>query len=156
MATWQYDLQLIPRAKLVELFGEVSPRLDSETYEVTDWWSGQVCAGYDEVLARFLKEGGSWSEEIRNWGDEQGDFISVVYEENQVTEIRVRIDVRELNHEYLRILCDFARRYESLFLTEDLKLIEPDLNLLLRQIAESDAFAFVEDPATFLNSIKPQ
>ena len=153
MATWQFDLHLIPRAKLIELYGEVPVDLNRATLDRHEWWSGEAY-DYDEALNVFLNESTSWSEQIRNWGDEQGNCVCVILEDNEVAEIYARVDVRSIDRAFLENLSEFSRERDCLFLTENGKLIEPEVDLLLREIVKSNAFAFVSDPIGFLNSIK--
>lgn len=154
MATWQYDLQLIPRSVLVGVFGSVPNQLDSDTFNDTDWWSEHACPDYEAALGSLLKESESWSAGMRNWGDDDGNFISVFLEDSQIAEIGVRFDVRALDPDFVEGVCNFSKQCDCLFFTEDLKLIEPDPSLLLDEIGHSDAFAFVSDPVGFLNRRK--
>lgn len=153
MATWQFDLHLIPRAKLIELYGEVPADLDRDTLDRHEWWTGESVA-YDEALNAFLNESTSWSEHFRNWGDEDGNCVCVILEDNEVAEIYARVDVRSLDRAFLENLSEFSRKRVCLFLTEDGKLIEPNVDLLLSEIAQSNALAFVSDPVGFLEKIK--
>lgn len=68
----------------------------------------------------------------------------------QVTEIFVRVDVRNLNCKFLGIVLRLAAKCDCALLTEDMRLIEPDEGLLLDEIERSPAAQFVEDPARFL------
>ncbi len=156
MATWQYYLHLIPRPALIGLFGSVPKYLDSDTFNDTDWWSEYSCSDYEAALGSLLKESGSWSETIGNWGDDDGNFISVILEDGRVAEIGVRLDVRALDPNFVKGLCKFSRQCDCLFFTEDLKLMEPAPRLLLDEIVRSDAFAFVSDPVGFLKKRQAQ
>lgn len=37
MAVWQYDVYLIPRTKLEDLYDEIPDHLDTEIFEEVEW-----------------------------------------------------------------------------------------------------------------------
>ena len=155
MATWQYAVHLIPRRKLIQLFSDVPKSVDRETFNSTDWWNPEDrCPDYEAYISLFLKESQPWSKDIRAWGDEQGDYISVMSDSGHVLEVEARIDVRQLNKVFIENLCRFASTCDCLLLTEDSILVEADFNLLLHQIGQSKAYAFVSDPVGFLDKIR--
>lgn len=102
----------------------------------------------------FLKESQPWSKDIRAWGDEQGDYISVMFDSGHIVEVEARIDVRRLNKVYIENLCRFASTCDCLLLTEDSILVEAEFDLLLHQIRQSKAYSFVSDPVGFLDKIR--
>ena len=156
LATWQFTVHFIPRTKLVLLFGQVPDSLDPETFDSTDWWKEQVCQHYESSVGSFLKERRSWSESIKAWGEEDGDRLNLLFEEGHIVEMEVRIDVRTLNMDFLENVCSFAKRCDCLLFTEELALIEPEVDLLLHEIGRSNASAFVASPIGFLDRLRRQ
>ena len=62
-----------------------------------------MCGDYAADISSFLKESRSWNKDIRVWGDEQGNYISLMFESGQVAEVEARVDVRALSKVYIRI-----------------------------------------------------
>lgn len=155
MATWQYVVHLIPRRKLIQFFSEVPKSVNRETFNCTDWWNHEdTCWDYEADISLFLKESQSWSKDIRAWGDEQGDYMSLMFESGHVVEVEARVDVRVLSKVFIENLCRFARTCDCLLLTEDSILLEADVDLLLHEIGQSKAYSFVSDPVRFLEKVR--
>ena len=155
MATWQYVVHFIPRRKVIQWFSEVPTSLDRETFNSTDWWDHEdVCREPEADISLFLKESRSWSNDIKVWGDEQGDYISLIFDSGQVVELEARVDVRALSKDFVENLCRFARTCDCLLFTEDSNLLQADVDLLLHHIGESRARSFVSDPVGFLGKIR--
>lgn len=156
MATWQFDLHLIPRSKLVELFGTVPTHLDQKSFDELLWWENQGCSIDDMELSlgSFLRPRRSRTADIKCWGDEDGDCVSVIVDDHRIAEIAVRINVQTLDPEFIENVCTLSTLYKCVLRTERSKLIEPDRDLLLQEIAHSAAAAFVLDPIQYLKRLK--
>lgn len=77
MATWQYVVYLVPRAKLLELFSKIPDSLDPESFNSTELWDQQsIGQDLESRISSFIKKCPSWSENIKAWGDEEGDFVT--------------------------------------------------------------------------------
>jgi len=154
MATWQFTVHLIPRTSLDLLFPAGIPdSLDREIFDSTEWWKEPLCQDYESEISSFLKEGKSWSESIRAWGEEDSDRLNLLFDNGHIAEVEVRIDVGKLDSRFLEDICTFAKLCDCLLMTEEFALIEPDVELLLDQIGKSNAWKFVSDPAGFLKKL---
>jgi hypothetical protein len=139
---------------VVHLFVEIPNSLDRETFDESDWWEDQLmCKDYQSIISSFLEEGVSWSKSLRLWGDLEKDCVSILMDNHRIVEVEIRIDVRRVNTSYVENICHFAKLCDCMLLTEDLNLIEPDGELLLRQIVHSKASKFVSDPVSFLHGL---
>jgi len=153
MATWQFTLHLIPRTSLALLFPAGIPdSLGPEIFVSTEWWTAPLWQDYESQISSFLKEGKSWSESIRMWGDEDSDRLNLIFDNGHIAEVEFRIDVGKLDLRFVENICTFAKLCDCLLLTEEFALIEPDVELLRHQIGNSNAWGFVSDPAEFLNN----
>ncbi|MCP9494193.1 MAG: hypothetical protein MSG64_07040 [Pyrinomonadaceae bacterium MAG19_C2-C3] len=152
MAIWQYDLHLIPRKAIEDLFSTVPPSLARKTFDEVAWWKNyQPVFDYESEIGSFLSPREFWSDEAKAWGEEDGTSIEVWFEQKLVTDIYVRINVASLDVNVLEKLTGLTARCEALFLTADLEVIEPDLQNLTAHIKQSNAFRFVENPEQFLS-----
>ena len=154
MATWQFDLHLLPKERLMELVGTHPVSISRELLDETRWWDGKVDPELlDADLASFLRKSKSWHPEIAVWGEEDGNRIDVIYENNNVVEIFVRIDLRQLDRGFVIALVRLAKKYDCVFVTSTMRVLEPTLNNLIKAMEESDAHRFVDDPKGFLESL---
>src|SRR3712207_611956 len=110
MATWQFDLHLIPQKKIQDLYGIIPSQIDNNVDEIKESWIGYwPHKNYDNFLNSYLEEVETWSTDIRIWGEEIGNRVDIVLESSQVESIFVRIDVREIDNAFLKVVADFAR-----------------------------------------------
>ncbi len=90
----------------------------------------------------------------RAWGVESGDSIEVSMESNRVAGIFARINVAQLDKDFVRQLVLFAAHCDALLLTEEGTLIAPDEAALSTLIKQSNAMRFVQDPQRFLAELR--
>ena len=144
MATWQFDLYLVPRA--VGAFRE-------------DAWSKvQPASGWDTMLQERLPRGSSWHEMLSVWGSDDSNRIDVWRERERVRSIFVRVDARKDAEEvvgFCEWLATFARACGDTHLAAINGLVVPpsghELGAALRGSA---AWRFVDDPAAFLRRLE--
>lgn len=155
MATWQYTIELIPCAKLVSLCGRVPQDLREDSYESVEWWSDhQPPSNYEALVASFISMCPSWSTDVKCWGAEDSNVIKAVLDDQRVIEVVVRVDLRKLDDKFLQHVVDFAVHCRCVLLTEDMKLVEPDVNKLKLKLMDSNAARFVEDPAGYFEELE--
>jgi hypothetical protein len=157
MATWQFDIDLLPRKQLVTMFGAVPTVLSEDLLDAAASWKEQLLpADWGSRISKFLPEAQSWSPQIRMWGEEDGDRLSVVYDDLGHAEgISVRIDARNPSQQFFEDLVEFANSIDAVFLVmEDFQLVEPGVDALVTRMNKSNACRFVEDPHEFLESIR--
>jgi hypothetical protein len=157
MATWQFDMDLLPRKQLLALFGEVPSILKEDMLDAATTWGDQLlppdCANR---ISKLLPEGQSWSPAIRMWGEEDGNRISLFHDEaGHPNAISVRIDVRDPNKQFFEGIVEFANSLDAVFLVmEDFQIFEPGVEALVRLINQSSAGRFVKDPHEFLERLR--
>lgn len=154
MAAWQYTFELIPRAKLIKLFGDVPPNVSAGDYEAAEWWSdAQPVGDYENCLASFAAPCKSWSADMKCWGAEDSNVVKAVLDAGRVVELSVRFDLRTSDEAFLLGVVNFARDNECLFLTESMEMVEPLADVLKATLMSSDARRFVEDPRAYLEEL---
>lgn len=155
MAVWQYTIELVPREKLADLFGDVPSSISQEVYLATEWWNKQQPSDdYETFLASFVAPRASWSEDVKCWGEEGGNRINVVLEKECVVEMSARFDLRNLDEVFTCTVVDFARRNGCVFLGESMELVEPSVGNLKSMLMVCDAARFVRNPTLYLDEIK--
>jgi hypothetical protein len=153
MAAWQFDMYLLPRASLASrgLHGGAIPE---ELFNNANWWQRfELQSDYQAQFSAMLPWSMPWSPEVQTWGFDGGNRIDVLLEGERPIEMRARLDVREPDLEFLRGLIAFAQANHLLFVTPDMRVIEPDFGHVWSAIASSGAMLFVRDPEAWLNRI---
>jgi hypothetical protein len=154
MATWQYDIYLVPRdaqMKVDDIFHRTDDGCEIDT---SPWWSH-----YDknhalaEALSRILPASRSWTPDIQTWGDDDGDRIDLMRSGDAIDEVYIRIDARHINNNFLSQIAALAREFDLIGVTEDQCIIELTFEVLSLKLRTSPAFRFVSDPRKFLDNL---
>ena len=154
MATWQYDLLLIPRLKLLKQYGSIPLQMRAEDYEQQEWWIDVSVPDDLEIrLSDICKPLSSWSDSARSWGAEDGNRIDVCYSDGHLREMSVRIDLRQRIAPFLQQILELASSLDCVFCSYGGEVFEPDREVAVRNIARSPAFRFVVDPQQFLDGM---
>jgi hypothetical protein len=155
MAIWQYEFYLLPKKRVVDLFSSVPTRLTRQEYELTDWWEGHNLTSDHEVkVSQILPRQASWSDEIKSWGNEEGNRIDICFDNNTIEEILVRVDVRDISYQFIDRILSLTRDLNCLLLTEEMLILHPIKDLLINSIKNSEAAKFVCNPEMFLQNKK--
>ncbi len=152
MATWQYEFIVVPREPIRQAFGEVPKEIEPEAFDSRNWWTDMHAPSENE-LSELLARGSSWSDSMRTWGATDGDRIDLYFDEDELHEILVRIDLRNVSRTFMHGVLELANRYDCVFRTEDGTLLRPEFGVLLQDIAKSSAFRFVSNPTKFLEQL---
>jgi hypothetical protein len=154
MAAWQFDLVLIPRASLAGRLKDGEDRFESSVFEALDWWVGfTLPPDYQRRLEAILPWSVPWDPEWKVFGVEDGNRIDVLTEAGQVKEVRARIDARDLDADFVERLIEFADYCACVFVTPELRVIEPDLHAIWVELELSPASSFIRDPSRFLERL---
>jgi hypothetical protein len=144
MAIWQHDLRIVPRDELPGRgfkYGEPLP----ERADRTSWWSGYVLPDSLAIRLRaILPPVDSWAPGWDVFGKEDGNRIDMLREGAEVEEIKARLDARAPDPSFLENLVTIAKFLNGVFLTPDLRVIEPDVYAIQEELATSAAAAFVK------------
>jgi len=152
MAIWQFDLLVIPR-KQIQQYG-CAEKLDAGCYDQHEWWDNFVSV--KDVVDRIdivLKRKESWSKDILMWGAEDSNRIDLCVTENVVSELLIRLDLRDISRSFLDEIVNLARDLSCVFCTDDWKIIDTDVELVIESLATSDAAHYVAGPEGFLEKL---
>ncbi len=154
MAAWQFDVYLVPRAALKEISAG-SDRIDADVFENKDLWrSTTLPASYRQLLTEFTRASSEVADDWTVFGEQEGDRVDVLANGDRVEEVRARVDVRELNAEFIEGLIRFASICDCALISEQLHVIEPTLEALWVEIELSPAAMFVSNPRKFLGDLR--
>ena len=152
MAVWQFSVDLVPRAPILARFGKIPAQLPDEDDD--GWlWAFPLPADYPSVIESFTQPYPSWSAETRMWGQESGDRVHVIYDEERVVGINCRLDLRRFSPSFVRGVLRLAAHCDCLLAVGAMQLIYSNWESLSAAIRESDTMKFVADPRTFLTGL---
>lgn len=155
MAIWQYDIVAVPRGPINLVCGGFPTDIQPELFDSRNWWRGKQ--GPDDTeLSALLPPAISWSESIKAWGTNDGNRIELHFHNEELFEIKIRIDLRELSKKFLEAIIELAVRHDLVFWTEEARLLEASFDALASDIAKSQALSFVHDPRRFLDQLSKQ
>lgn len=154
MATWQFDLYLVPTCKLMARRAELPTRIGVDELQTADWWEGErLPDDYKAFLDAFMPRRSTWSPAMLGWGIEDGNRIDVVASKDAVEEVYSRVDARALDFAFLEYLVRFAEHINCVFVTEEGEVVSASTSDLVREVESSSAHRFVVDPGTFIQSL---
>ena len=154
MATWQFDVFLIPRASVTMDTGHLrltSLELDREL--LLNLASVDISRDSFFELVEGIPIVKSWDKESKIWGDMEGDRIDVLMINDKMIETFFRIDVRNISLVFLSKIIKFALANGLVLLTSAGQILQPSVKLLMNAIRRSGAFRFVLDPQDFLRKL---
>jgi hypothetical protein len=155
MASWQFDMHVLPRDGVVNVYHAIPTEISLEDSVLDRCWERvQPPTNLADQFSKILPSTTSWHPQISRWGDEEGNRIDVVRQENSVTDVFVRIDVRDVSIIFVTELLRIARKNSWLIYSADGRLISPSLKKILKAIQDSAAYRFVQDPRRFLDSLR--
>ena len=146
MAAWQVDFYIIPRRALLSRGKLVSSDLDA-----TPWWATDTLPpDYQRRLSVVASAVPSSSAEVQTWGPEDGNRIDVWSEDNRVSAMMARVDVRRLDSKFGAALLQFVRTANAVLVRSDGLVVEPTIAAYAAALRNSDAWKFSNDPAANL------
>lgn len=154
MATWQYEIYLLPSWSTDEQWDDRAIIMSDE-FDATPLWKR-----YDrkeellDSLSQILPAATSWTPEIAIWGSHDGDRIEVGGHGDALDEIIVRFDARNISNKFIRSIVDVAVAFGLVIMTDDMQIHNPDYQGLSNLLKTSEASRFVKDPAAFLKSLE--
>ncbi len=156
MATWQFNIELIPKKWVEDSNFDVAKLYDEEGHDTSlAWQDNQPKKNYEEVLSAVLSKGKSWSENLSLWGNEKTNDIQVWHEDNKIDCITVRLDLREnISSILVKVVNATIDLDCMLFIPNQKVIIEPNLTVLEEVAIKSSAAKFVKDPKKFIENIE--
>lgn len=181
MAIYQFYIATIPKKGVVEYFGTVPNKLETDfqkrtenfinddegfdyfefiqnkCWEIAKVDSEEIIKQIDQKLDRA-----SWGDKDSNlniWKTENeyvdNDAAIVKNEErNLIAEFTFRADLRQPNLKFLKEMIELSKEKELLLVDRNGNLVEPEIENVIRLIKKSNALRFVENPVKFLTDLE--
>jgi len=143
MAAWQVDFYIIPRRALLS-----RGTLDSSDLAATPWWATYVLPpDYQRRLGAVASVAPSSRANVQTWGSEDGNRVDVWSEDNRVSAIMARVDVRRLDSKFGAALLQFVRTADAVLVRSDGLVVEPTIAAYAGALRNSAAWKFANDAA---------
>ena len=144
MAIWQFDAHLLPRTRVVEVFESMPSSISLSEIEREDWFGElQLSPDIEQQIKTMLPEIRSWSKDKRIWGEEDGHRIDILYGDDKVVSILVRISAQDQPIQFISKLANLCAEFDLVLVTEANDVLQPDALLIERAFTNSPARAFV-------------
>lgn len=145
MAIWQYQIFIVPNEEINSYFPEEINISYDDLNEINWWKYRQLTINKFDSIRALLPERKSWTDEIILFGDDNSDCVTISLEDTKIFEISARLDLRTDYRQFARILCEFAQENDCIFLTDDLRILIPDFQLVKNDIENYPIFkAFLD------------
>ena len=147
MAAWQHDYHILPQAKLKEFYGRIPESVPENDYNKFPWWIN--VPGPDPLeIGKILPPMDSWSGQVKIWGSDRGDRLSLYYgEDNTLQSVELRIDLRRefpVIREFATTLAMYADLKMWCFCTQSFGILMPDYEVLAKDTSLSSAQEFID------------
>ena len=156
MATWQFTINLIPNEWAIKHNNNFAPLYNEDGYD-TDmtWINHQPTTNFKELFTAILPQSKSWSKNMLCWGKEDEHDIQVLYQDNKVEGIGLRLDLNQNLKEILTSFVNLANNLDCVFFFPEYKEITKATETeLIKALKKSRAASFVKDPYGYLNELQ--
>ena len=155
MAIWQFSVDFIPRLNLIKRFSKIPKKIDDEVL-----WKGNLeervalPENYESFLSRLGEKGFlKWTYKSYNWGDyDNGTHLTVSFNKENEASVYCRFHVGEWDEEFAKVVLTFAKMCDCVLLTKNKNIIEPELNLFVEEMKNSNSYRFCQNPVEYLQS----
>jgi hypothetical protein len=155
MATWQFDLEVVPAARVLSQPRTSEGYVDEHARESIDWWEGaSLPPDYARRLGAMLPWSVPWAAGWHVFGEEDSNRVDVIEEGGRIAEVRARIDARSMDLDVIDGIVQLVEEWDCVFLTSRGRVVEPSLDAVWIELELSPASSFVQDPAAFLGRLR--
>ncbi|MBD5470021.1 MAG: hypothetical protein HDR19_02575 [Lachnospiraceae bacterium] len=140
MAAWQFYCNIISSAKYI----------DKMSCDEMILWNDIPCP---KCEIDFLECKKSWAENIVQYGNIDETCIEFIYDENTLTEILCRLDLRTLTKRMLTQIVEYVQSIESCFLVDG-NIYPPKTENMISVMKQSKAYQYCKNPLEYIKTLK--
>jgi hypothetical protein len=167
MAIYQYYLAFIPKIGLIKKHKTIPTQIEISTEtgyfdaKTEEYWElakinfQDIKIGIDKIVDKA-----DWGndKDIFNWKTYKGELdndasMCINYENENITELSFRADLREPNLKFLNGMLELAKKYEMMLMDRKGNLLHPEFNEIKDFIKVSNSFKFIENPEKFIDDL---
>lgn len=152
MAIWQHQWYIIPSEEFESYFNYSTIKISKQDFDGINWWKGRdVKKMIVDTFSDMLKEENHWSLNTFMLGDLSAKCVVLSQYENEYKELYIKIDLRDDNDVFLKVLLEFATREGLTFLNHNFEIVGNNMLLLKQDLEKSKSYSFVDNPNKFLD-----
>lgn len=181
MAIYQFYAAVFPKKGIVEYFGEIPNKLETNFQTRTENFLNFQCedesdyfefiqhkcwdfveTNAEEIISQIDQklDRATWGndKDSANWKTATEDvdndaWILKNQEQNQIMEFTFRADLRQPKLKFLTEMIEIAKGNDLLLMDEKGNLVEPEIQKVFELIEKSNAYKFVTNPLEFLEGL---
>ena len=163
MAIWQYTLILIPIDNFEENYKEFISQIETDYRKETYFfWKNfylnkkLISEKIDYHISEYKRETKNsifWKGNVEKFQDND---CSLFFEGDSIKEFIIRFDIRnkENTEKFVELILQLAAEHKLKLMNLKYRFFEPQKELLLKDIMDSNANKFLSNPEDFLKSLR--
>lgn len=167
MAIYQYYLAFVPKIGLIKKHKIIPTKIEISTEtgyfdaKTDEYWAlakinfQDIKVGIDKIVDKA-----DWGndKDIFNWKTYKAELdndasLCINFENEEITELSFRADLREPNLKFLNGMSELAKKYEMMLMDRKGNLLNPEFNEIKDFIKVSNTFKFIENPKKFIDDL---
>ena len=157
MAIWQFTTYLIPESACTADGTLPGLSVTEDGFKLSRLRFANSPEQLENLVADVLPPEKSWHKDLRAFGCVTSHDIQLWYEDGELSEAQVRIDLREVTRAYVTQIVKLAHDTRCLFFDlETQRVLPADDKALITAIQQSRAAKFVRDPRGFIESLSTE
>lgn len=144
MALWQFDFMIIPSERSTDHYNED---------ELISWRDRDIDISRDMIsdLENTFPIEKSWNSKAIQYGEIDSTCVEILLEENQIEDIRCRLDLRNLKKVELEQIIEMISVINGAIFYEH-RIYKADINEFLTLIKNSDSARFCMNPMEYFQT----
>ncbi len=144
MSVYQNEYFIVPKKGEYLLFEGLNLKsfLEDDFFEEDLFWAGQniELTRLDPYLLKNFGEDESWSEDLKIYGNNDGNCIKVIVEDGAIVSITFRVNFTTDYSKFIIDVIGFCKENEFLVVDSELDVLPLDYQAILNNILSSNAF----------------
>ncbi|EUJ26912.1 hypothetical protein [Listeria cornellensis] len=137
MAIWQFEFDVIPEKE--------------KNHKEGAWKRNIISIESLQYLEEILPKEPSWTGDICQYGKIDETCIEFFYDDNNLSDIHVKLDLRNLTKKHLSTIINFIKINDAVLMVNGCH-VKPSLVDIAQEIKKSQAYRFINDPLETLLS----
>lgn len=167
MAIYQYYLAFVPKIGLIKKHKIIPTQIEISTEtgyfdaNTDEYWDlakinfQEIKVCIDKIVDKADYGNNNHS---FNWKTNEGKldndaWMSINSENNKITELSFRADLREPSLNFLNGMLELAKKYEMMLMDRKGNLLNPEFNEIKDFIKVSNTFKFIQNPEKFIDDL---
>ena len=144
MNKWQYYIKVIPLSNLSNDFINHTYIISEIEYKnVILWCDFKLSNNWHNRISTRLVKKDRLAKNIIQYGELDRTCMVFWLVKEFISEIQIRLDVRQLNEDIVKLIVEFTNHHHGAIFTSDGKVISADINTVMKEIKSSEAYGYL-------------